>query len=285
MEPQSKALRARMPALLRQGGLRALHAVFPPRCIACGEQVGSDFALCGACWRDTGFLHDSLCCAACGAPLPGSEPGVGADCLGAGDVRDDARADQPDAAQKCTDWLHCDECLRQPRPWGRGRAALLYEGTGRRLVLALKHGDRLDLARPLGLWLARVAGPLITPDTLIAPVPLHRWRLLRRRYNQSALLAHELERLCGGHHIPDLLSRTRATPSQEGLSRPARAANLDGAIEVSARHADMLSGRNVLLVDDVMTSGATLAAATLAALAAGAGSVCVVALARVAKEP
>lgn len=234
---------------------RALHLVFPPRCIACGEAVGDDFGLCGPCWRETPFLT-GLCCDECGAPLPGE---------GAGDDR-------------------CDDCLTLPRPWGRGRAALAYDGTARRLVLALKHGDRLDLVPPMASWLHRAAGPILEPGMLIAPIPLHRLRLLKRRYNQSALLSAKLAARAGLDHCPDLLQRIRATPSQDHRSRTERFANLDGAIRVAQRHADLVQGRHVLLVDDVMTSGATFTAATRACLAAGAANVSVLSLARVAKD-
>ena len=117
------------------------------------------------------------------------------------------------------------------------------------------------------------AAPLLASEMLIAPVPLHRWRLFRRQYNQAALLSAGLARLTGLEHCPDLLARPRATGSQEGRSREARIAALDGAIRVTARYQNRLRGRPVLLVDDVMTSGATFAAATAACHAAGAGPV------------
>lgn len=236
--------------------LGVLHLVFPPRCIACGGAVASDFGLCGDCWRDTPFVT-GLVCDKCGAPLPGDD----------------------DGAQTL-----CDDCMAHARPWGQGRAALLYSGTARRLVLALKHGDRLDLVPPLAGWLNRAALPIMTPDMLVAPIPLHRFRLLKRRYNQSALLSGALARLSGLQHCPDLLLRSRATPSQEGLGHDARFANIDRALSVNRKRKATLAGRNVLLVDDVMTSGATLSAATDACFAAGAASVSVVTLARVAKD-
>lgn len=241
---------------VRQTALAALHLVFPPRCICCGAAVASDFGLCGTCWSEAGFILGAAC-DSCGAPLPGQ----------AGDER-----------------LTCDDCLRAPRPWAQGRAALRYDGTARRLILGLKHGDRLDLVRPLGGWLARAACDLATPGTVVVPVPLHRLRLLKRRYNQSALLAQGVARAHGLDCVPDLLIRTRATPSQEGRSREERIANMSDAITVNPRRAARVKGRNVLLIDDVMTSGATLAAATGALLAAGAAEVRVAALARVAKD-
>ncbi len=237
-------------------GQSALRQVFPPQCISCGACVDREFALCGPCWRETHFAM-GLVCDGCGTPLPGQDEG------------------RPE---------HCDDCLAAPRPWTRGRSALVYRDNGRRLVLALKHGDRLDLARPMADWMLRAAAPILSPGLMVAPVPLHRWRLFRRRYNQSAHLSSRLARLAGLDHCPDLLLRRHATCSQEGRSRADRFENVDGAIIPHPRRADQLAGRQILLVDDVMTSGATLAAATDACLMAGAAEVRVLVLARVAKD-
>jgi ComF family protein len=175
----------------------------------------------------------------------------------------------------------CDDCLALARPWDRGRAALLYEGGGRRLVLRLKHGDRTDLARPAARWLAEAGRDLLVPGTLLVPVPVHWTRLLSRRYNQAAELARALSALSGLETLPDALVRTRRTPVQDGLGVDARFLNTIGAI----RAARPMTGRSVVLIDDVMTSGATLSAATEACLAAGASRVSVLVLARVAKSP
>ncbi len=234
-----------------------LQFVYPPQSLSCDAQVTSDFGLCGPCWRDTPFIT-GLVCDLCGIPLPGE---------------DDGRA------------AHCDDCLTLTRPWMRGRAALLYKDNGRKLVLQLKHGDRLDLARPAGAWLLRAAAPLLCPDMLVAPVPLHWFRLFRRRYNQSALLSAALARGASLDNCPDLLIRPRATRTQGGKGREERYSNLSGALAIHTRRAARLRDRTVLLVDDVMTSGATLAAGAEACLAAGAAEVRILTLARVAKEP
>ena len=238
--------------------MHALHAVFPPRCIACGEEVGSDFGLCLSCWEQTSFATGTVC-DACGVPLPGADGGGEA--------------------------VLCDDCLTHPRPWTRGRTAMMYSGVGRDLVLAFKHADRLDLVRPMAGWMAGAARPLLTSETLIAPVPLHRWRLLRRKYNQSALLSRALARITGHEGCVDLFTRTRNTASQKGHDRAARLANLADSICVSPARGDLIVARAVLIVDDVMTSGATLGAVTQAAMQAGAARVDVMTLARVAKAP
>lgn len=230
-----------------------LRALYPPQCLACPERVDTEGALCPACWRGTDFV-DGLACDACGLPLPGAADG---------------------------ERVLCDDCRTLARPWGRGRAALAYAGKGREMVLALKHRDAHHLAAPAGRWLARAAAGLIRPDTLVAPVPLHRWRLFARRYNQSALLAAALARAAGRAHCPDLLVRRRATPSQDGRSRAERFVNLREAIAPHPGRAARIAGRHILLVDDVMTSGATLAACTEACFRAGADAVDVAVLARV----
>ncbi|MEM9551863.1 MAG: phosphoribosyltransferase family protein, partial [Pseudomonadota bacterium] len=160
----------------------------------------------------------------------------------------------------------------------------LYQGRARSMVLALKHGDRSDIARPAAKWLAQAGRDLIGPQTLIAPIPLHWSRLVKRRYNQSALLSHALANELGAAHCPDLLVRTRQTKPLEGHTHAERFAALDQAIKVHPRRRHRLAGRPVVLVDDVMTSGATLGAATEACLASGANDVCVLVLARVAKD-
>ena len=234
---------------------RTLAIIYPPRCLGCGGLVENTMGLCGACWRDTSFIA-GLACVKCGTPLPGESD--------TGEI--------------------CDDCLRISRPWDAGRSVFQYSGTGRKLVLALKHGDRHDIVEPAAVWMARAARSLLKSDTLIVPVPLHPWRLLKRRYNQSALLAKALARHTGHQFCGDALMRVRHTDSLDGKNRDARFATLSNAITANPKRAELIKGRNVLIVDDVMTSGATFAAATEACFEAKASQVRVVALARVGKD-
>ncbi len=160
---------------------------------------------------------------------------------------------------------------------------MVYGGNARKLVLGLKHGDRQDLAAPAAHWMTRALDDVPTEGALVAPIPLHRWRLLRRRYNQAALLARGIARNLGEAYCPDLLTRTRATPTLDGKSVEERFEALHGAIAVAEKKRPLIEGRHVLLVDDVMTAGATLTAASTACLQAGATDVSVVTLARAVK--
>lgn len=234
----------------------ALQLLYPPQCISCAAPVQSDFGLCADCWRETPFIA-GLVCDQCGVPLPG---------------------------QDSTEQALCDDCMMIARPWDRGRAALMYQDNARHLVLALKHGDRMDLARPAAAWMVKAAGPILRPGMLVVPVPLHWTRLFRRRYNQAALLSRAIARSAGLEHCPDALVRKRSTGNQDGKTREARFANLVGAFTVPKAREARVRDRDVLLVDDVMTSGATFAAATEALFSAGARSVSVLGLARVAKD-
>ena len=246
---------------LRALGAALLDLLYPPRCLACGEMTEGARGLCGACWGDTHFITDATC-VKCGVPLLGEATGLIPAGVDGSDV--------------------CEPCRRNPPGWDRGAAAVLYGGAARRAVLAFKHGDRLDMRDTLAGWMAPAGRELLARADLIAPVPLHWRRLLTRRYNQSAELARALARRADRPLVVDLLTRRRFTAPQVAMDRLARARNQAGAFVATPRHAARVAGKGVLLVDDVLTSGATLSACAEALRAAGAARVDVLVLARVA---
>ncbi|MEM7268026.1 MAG: ComF family protein, partial [Pseudomonadota bacterium] len=166
-----------------------------------------------------------------------------------------------------------------------GAAAVVYEGAGRKLVLSLKHGDRLDVSPLVSGWMAARGGPLVDAADLIAPVPLHWRRLIQRRYNQAGELARDLaaQSDAAGALALDLLVRTRRTAVMDGKTRAERITNVASAFEVDRRWKGRLSGKTVLLVDDVMTTGATLSACAEILRQGGAAHVNVLVFARVAR--
>lgn len=229
-----------------------LDILLPHRCLACGVLVDAPGVLCPACWAEVAFIGPP-CCEACGLPFEYDEG----------------------------DGMLCGECTARPPPFRRARAAVLYGPASRRLILDFKHGDRTEAAPAFAGWMVRAAADLIATAEVIVPVPLHWTRLFARRFNQAALLAYAIGRQSGLPVAPDVLVRRRRTPSQGHLGRSARRRNVAGAFIVPPGRAARVVDRRVLLVDDVMTTGATLAACTRALLRAGAQSVDVATLARV----
>lgn len=179
---------------------------------------------------------------------------------------------------------HCDDCIRAEHPWQQGRSALVYKDNSRRVVLGLKHGDRQDIARPASLWMAAIAKDIVKSNMLVIPVPLHWSRLLKRRYNQSALLAQKVAKELDLSWCPDALQRLKRTCSLDGMGRDERFEHLEGVIKVHPKRRHRLIGRSILLIDDVMTTGATMSAATEACKIGGADHVSVLTLARAVKD-
>lgn len=174
------------------------------------------------------------------------------------------------------------EAAAHPPVYGRARAVARFEdGPARRLVHRLKYGDRPGLARPMGRWMARAGADILNEAEILVPVPLHRMRLWKRQFNQAKALADGISLVTGLRVEAGLLRRVKATSSQVGLTRPQREDNLQGAFQVRPEDALHLKGRAVVLVDDVMTSGATANAAARVLLRAGAGRVDVLVFARV----
>lgn len=229
-----------------------LDLLFPPLCIGCRVPV-ADSGFCAACWGKLTFL-DGPACACCGLPFPVALEG---------------------------DNL-CAACLAKPPAFDRARAIMAYDENSRGAILALKHADRLELVPGFARWLARTGQSLIAGSDVIMPVPLHPSRLWQRRYNQSAELGRRLARDWKRDFDPFALVRSRATQSQGAMtSAKARRRNVLGAFKVP--DPGRVAGRTVLLLDDVLTTGATAEACARALKRAGAARVQVLALARVVK--
>ncbi len=237
--------------IIRRAGQRALEAIYPSACPACHGAVEQNGFLCAQCWALAPFIERPYC-ERSGVPF--------AQDLGAG--------------------LLSPQVLSDPPVWSRARAVMLYQdGPARRLVHALKYSDRIDYAGPMGAWMARAGAQLLESADLLVPVPLHRGRLFSRRFNQAAALAAAISKASGAPHDPLALVRVKKTPPQVGLTRTQRADNVQGAFRTP--DAAKIVGRRIVLVDDVMTSGATCNAAARVLLRAGATNVDTLVFARV----
>jgi ComF family protein len=231
-----------------------LDAVLPPRCLKCGDVLSTAQGLCPDCWRKLTWLA-APCCACCGQPFP-FDAGEGA---------------------------LCGACLQKRPAYDRARAVFRYDDESRDLVIGLKHADRTETVPALAGWMCRAGAGLLESTELIVPVPLHWTRLATRRFNQAALLAQAIGRTAGLPVLPQALLRRRATRSQGHLGRLARFRNVKGAIAVAERHATTVTNRRILLIDDVITTGATIESAAKALISAGARQVDVLALAKVVR--
>ncbi len=227
----------------RQIGNWALGLVLPPRCPGCGTVVEGETRFCGACWERLDFLSGEGC-AACNLPLPGGE-------------------------------RFCARCFAAPPGHGPVHAAVAYGEVARTVALRLKYGRRPGVARVLAAAIGREAD--LGGDALLVPVPLHRWRLWARGYNQALEIARHIGRARGLPVAADALTRVRATPPLKGLGAKARARTMRGVFRATRR----FDGRHVVLVDDVYTSGATANACARAARRAGAARISVLCWARV----
>ena len=235
------------------GLLRAIRdTVIPPLCLLCDARVGDPGGVCASCWSRLHHVSEPRC------PVMGTPFSIdpGAELLSA-------------------------EAIADPPPFRRLRFPLLYNDAARRLVAGLKYADRLDLAPWMARWMAASATELTQQWSVVVPVPLHRSRLVARRFNQSAELARHVARVTGLEHAPSALERVRKTRQQVGLGRDARSRNVQGAFRVPSERRMLVKGRQVLLVDDVYTSGATVKSAVRALKRAGASDVDVLCFARV----
>ena len=227
--------------------------LFPPLCVSCREPLGAGHGFCADCWTKIAFL-DGPVCDCCGLPFA-FDPGEG---------------------------TRCGACLARPPTYERARAIFAYDENSRAPILAFKHADRLDLVPGFAHWLERTGAGLLKDCDLIVPVPLHRGRLWQRRYNQAAELARALGRRTSKPVAVQALERTRPTESQGAMaSARGRRRNVQGAFKVP--NPGQVRDRDVLLVDDVLTTGATVEACAHALKRAGAARVQILALARVVK--
>ncbi|MFA4995401.1 MAG: ComF family protein [Bdellovibrionales bacterium] len=241
-----------MALLWKNVAARALDLFLPPLCLMCDEPVGNTATLCPACWKQIQFIAPSFC-ACCGAPI-----------------------DIPVA-----EGTLCGACLTEAPHFTSARAAMLYNDDSRKLVLGFKHGDRTYAAKALAVWMHRAGGEFLETADALVPVPLHRWRLFHRRYNQSAMLAQQIGILARKPVLHDALRRIRATPVQGHLKRKERQENVKGAFAVSARNKNSVEGKTLVLIDDVLTTGATVNECSRVLLKAGAKQVHVLTLSRV----
>ncbi|MGH6816463.1 MAG: ComF family protein [Hyphomicrobiaceae bacterium] len=229
--------------------------ILPPLCLACRRALGTHDTLCGPCWHQINFIRKPLC-DKLGVPLPFDPGGP----------------------------IVSAEALAHPPVYDRARAVARFDGVMRRMIHELKYADRHDARRLFGRWLSEAGAELLADADAIVPVPLHRWRLLWRRFNQAALLAAEVSHLAGVPHDPLLLRRTRATPQQVGLPRSERVRNMTGVFAVADGYETRVTGRRIVLLDDVVTTGATIDAAAGVLKRAGAARVDVLALALVTDD-
>ena len=180
--------------------------------------------------------------------------------------------------------VECDDCMQTPPPWAEGRAVFRYQGLARKMIHELKHGDRPELAAPAAAWMAQIAADMLTEKTLIVPIPVHWQRFLQRKYNQAEVLAKHVAKHSGAELKPDILRRPRKTVLLKAVNRSERFSILESAFEINPDKAQEIQERKIVLIDDVMTSGATLSAATQTLQHAGAGDISVLVLARVTEN-
>ena len=180
--------------------------------------------------------------------------------------------------------MMCTQCAVERPPFMQARAVLKYNDSSRDVILGFKHADKLHIVRAFVPWLLRAGADILSNAELLVPVPLHRWRLLSRRYNQAALIAQALEKHTDVVCIPDALLRTRATPSQGQLRAGERLKNVRKAFAVNPRRRGRIANKRVVLIDDVYTTGATVGECTRALLAGGAAEVRVLTVARVVRD-
>lgn len=235
--------------------MMGLDVVLPPRCVVSGDIVGHQGALSPAAFAGLDFIAAPFC-ARCGMPFD----------------------------FETAETTICTGCLLHPPSFGRARAALKYNDASRKMILAFKHGDQIHAAASFAPWMRRAGMEVVKGADMIAPVPLHRWRLLRRRYNQAMILARYLSNICDVPACPRLLVRIRATQTQGHLSPKQRLENIRGAFAVNSAYAQSIANKVILVIDDVYTTGATVNECARILLREGAREVRVLTLARAVRD-
>ena len=234
---------------------RFIDVVLPPRCPVTGDVVEQQGQIASHAWGALHFIGQPQC-QSCGVPF----------------------------SHHSETELKCADCVYYPPEFDQARSALVYDEASRKLILEFKHGDQTQHALAFVPWLMRAGQSLIVDSDIVIPVPLHRMRLWRRRYNQAALIAKELSQAMSMPYRPDLLLRKKATASQGHLSPKQRTENVKRAFRVQEELTPMIKGKTVLLVDDVYTTGATVRECARVLKAAGAARVNVLTVARTVPE-
>lgn len=239
---------------------KAIDMVLPARCALTGRIVDRNGALSPEAWASLTFISAPFC-GCCGIPFEIS-----------------AQAQNANSSE-----FLCGACLQEPKPFSRARSVFAYDDASRDLILAFKHGDKTHLTVTFAPLLARVGDEILKDANLLVPVPLHWMRLIKRRYNQAGLIAQSLSKLCSIPYEGRVLHRTRHTPPQGHKRARERVENVHGAFSVPSSAEMQIAGKNIVLIDDVYTTGATLEACVHALLRGGAARVDVLTLARVVK--
>ena len=232
-----------------------LDVIYPPQCLSCRSLVSQKGNLCSDCWEDIHFLSSPQC-DRCGVPFE----------------------------FEVAEGMLCGNCIAKEPSYLKARAVFKYDDSSRALITGFKYSDKLHISDHFAKWMIRVGREFIENADFIVPVPLHRIRLFMRRYNQSALLARSLSVSSGVDVCNDMLVRRKNTPPQAGLLFKQRVLNVRGAFKVNPKYEGRILGRNIILVDDVMTTGATIEACAKVLKKAGAASVNVLTVARTANR-
>lgn len=232
-----------------------IDTIFPPQCDSCGTLLNSNAGLCHKCWSDIDFIEDPKC-RICGMPF---EYDMGENVL-------------------------CASCIQKTPPFDKARSVCKYNDVSRKLVTGFKFHDRIHMNNHLAKWMLRISDELLNESDIIIPVPLHRIRLWKRKYNQSALLAMSVSKMSDKPVIYDFLIRKKNTKAQSGLTFAQRQKNVKGAFILNPKYSSIINEKNILIVDDVMTTGATVLACAKILKRSGAKSVNILTFARTLKD-